>query len=238
MKNVHALQENIFITSDVEIKDARLHKGKWHLEGANILNKFPDYLTDLSECKLVIMTTDQDLIKDGVQAIDYEFLEWFVKNPSCEKVEVAEYLDSGFSYGYKIIIPKEEPFKHKVEVLSKEEILANRSNAYQFIDFDNQELFDYLHDELGVIALESQMHDIQNIVVNHQQKKLEEKLDKIVSKEPSKFLEESDKRMEAKAKLFRYSEEEVYHILAEHTAELFKGSKMTLTEWFDNIKKK
>ena len=35
-----------------------------------------------------------------------------------------------------------------------------------------------------------------------------------------------------------YSEEEVYHILAEHTAELFKGSKMTLTEWFDNIKKK
>jgi hypothetical protein len=35
-----------------------------------------------------------------------------------------------------------------------------------------------------------------------------------------------------------YSEEEVYHILAEHTAELFKGSKMTLTEWFDKIKKK
>jgi hypothetical protein len=33
----------------------------------------------------------------------------------------------------------DEPFKHKVEVLSKEEILANRSNAYEFIDFDNQE---------------------------------------------------------------------------------------------------
>ena len=33
----------------------------------------------------------------------------------------------------------DEPFKHKVEVLSKEEILANRSNAYEFIDFDKQE---------------------------------------------------------------------------------------------------
>ena len=35
-----------------------------------------------------------------------------------------------------------------------------------------------------------------------------------------------------------YSEEEVYHILCEHTAELFKGSKMTLTEWFEKIKNK
>jgi beta-N-acetylglucosaminidase len=29
--------------------------------------------------------------------------------------------------------------KHKVEVIPKEEILANRSNAYEFIDFDKQE---------------------------------------------------------------------------------------------------
>jgi hypothetical protein len=35
-----------------------------------------------------------------------------------------------------------------------------------------------------------------------------------------------------------YSEEEVYHILCEHTAELFKGSKLTLTEWFEQFKKK
>jgi hypothetical protein len=80
--------QHIYITSDEEIKDIRPHKGKWQLEKGQILNKFPDYLTDLSECKLVIMTTDQDLIKDGVQAIDDEFLEWFVKNPSCEFVEV------------------------------------------------------------------------------------------------------------------------------------------------------
>jgi hypothetical protein len=82
--------QHIYITSDEEIKDLRPYKGKWQLEKGQILNKLPNYLTDLSECKLVILTTDQELIKDGVQAIDNEFLEWFVKNPSCEKVEVEE----------------------------------------------------------------------------------------------------------------------------------------------------
>ena len=108
-------KRNIYITSDEEIKDVRPHKGKWQLETGQILNKFPNYLTDLSECKLVIMTTDQDLIKDGVQAIDDEFLQWFVKNSSCEEVEVekAPYdgtksIDKYWGGEYKIIIPKEE----------------------------------------------------------------------------------------------------------------------------------
>lgn len=70
------------------------------------------------------------------------------------------------------------------------------------------------------------------------QESLEEKLDKIVSKEPSKFLEESDKRMEAKAKLFRYSEEEVLDILYKHTEDMLAGNKVTLEEWFDKVKKK
>ena len=73
---------NLYITSDENIKDVRPHKGKWQLEDGLMLNKFPTYLTDLSECKLVIMTTDQNLIADGVQKIDDEFLEWFVQNSS------------------------------------------------------------------------------------------------------------------------------------------------------------
>ncbi len=35
-----------------------------------------------------------------------------------------------------------------------------------------------------------------------------------------------------------YSEEEVYHILVEHTAFLFQGNKSTLSEWFEQFKKK
>jgi hypothetical protein len=34
-----------------------------------------------------------------------------------------------------------------------------------------------------------------------------------------------------------YTEEEVYFILCEHTAELFKGSKLTLSDWFEKFKK-
>jgi hypothetical protein len=113
---------NIYITSDEKIKDVRPHYGKWQLETGRILNKFPNYLTDLSECKLVILTTDQNLIKDGVQAIDDEFLEFIVKNPSCEEVETyrsGNHYDGAMEFYhplfYKIIIPKEEPKQETLE---------------------------------------------------------------------------------------------------------------------------
>jgi hypothetical protein len=78
-------------------------------------------------CRKIILTTDQDLIKDGVQAIDDEFLEWFVKNPSCESVEIKEKQHfeadkskrinplNGVYYSYKIIIPQEEPKQETLE---------------------------------------------------------------------------------------------------------------------------
>jgi hypothetical protein len=70
-------------------------------------------------CKKIILTTDQDLIKDGVQAIDDEFLEWFVKNPSCEYIEVESglfFYVEGEDKRYKIIIPQEEP-KQEDEII-------------------------------------------------------------------------------------------------------------------------
>ena len=60
----------------------------------------------------IILTNDTELIKDKVQAIPDEFLEWFCKNPSCESVEVDSWLGGlsllGLVRKYKIIIPKEE----------------------------------------------------------------------------------------------------------------------------------
>jgi hypothetical protein len=35
-----------------------------------------------------------------------------------------------------------------------------------------------------------------------------------------------------------YSEEDVYHILCEHTAFLFARGKSTLSDWFEQFKKK
>ena len=45
-------------------------------------------------CKKIILTTDQELIKDGVQAIPDEFLEWYVQNPSCEFADVNDWMDT------------------------------------------------------------------------------------------------------------------------------------------------
>jgi hypothetical protein len=127
----HGTNQNIYITSDEEIKE-----GDWVYE--NNLNQetkvyqiikrddklmffrfrsVPIWLDKNQHgCKKIILTDDKDLIKDGVQAIDDEFLEWFVKNPSCEYVEVKELLSNNGNafYGYKIIIPKEKPKHPKV----------------------------------------------------------------------------------------------------------------------------
>ena len=108
MKNIHKIKENIHITSDEEIKE-----GGWHYNLAlNSIQKTTTFDNGLLQEK-IILTTDQDLIKDGVQAIDDEFLEWFVKNTSCEEVEVlfaCRGLNGHTPIGeYKIIIPKEEP---------------------------------------------------------------------------------------------------------------------------------
>jgi hypothetical protein len=125
--NDSGTNHHIYITSDEEIKE-----GDWVY--CNIDNTI-DIASDRTnyhrnEFEKIILTTDQDLIKDGVQAIDDKFLEWFVKNPSYEEIK-AEYkfiphnitqddfcitcdsngcnLDDKEKYKYKIVIPQEEP---------------------------------------------------------------------------------------------------------------------------------
>ena len=59
--------------------------------------------------KKIILTTDTDLIAEGVQALEDEFLEWFVHNPSCTEVEVEDYGNNFYNIRYLILIPQEEP---------------------------------------------------------------------------------------------------------------------------------
>jgi hypothetical protein len=99
--------QNIYITSDEEIKD-----GDWGLSKLNEVILFGRRYNE-KLYKKIILTTDQDLIKDGVQAIDDEFLEWFVKNPSCEEVKVDKNwnypLDKSWEYKLRIIPQEEHP---------------------------------------------------------------------------------------------------------------------------------
>ncbi len=95
-------KRTIYITSDEEIKE-----GYYYDLTHNIVMKSIFYQSSDKNCKKIILTTDQDLIKDGVQAINDEFLEWFVKNPSCEDVEVLKCPIEGLY----TLIPKEEETK-------------------------------------------------------------------------------------------------------------------------------
>jgi hypothetical protein len=107
---------NIYITNLEEIKDG------WSYDRMmRTVNKIDNVYSSK-----IILTTDPDLIKDGVQSIDDEFLQWFVQNPSCEWVKTAKgkmkLNDDGQEYGfpdmskYKIIIPQEEP-KQEDEII-------------------------------------------------------------------------------------------------------------------------
>ena len=132
MKNLYKIQDELYIVSNKEksfycIKECPM-------AGLNI---------DRCDCQIftacsnkvgnIILTTNKLLIKDGVQKIDDEFLEWFVRNPNCEFINVEEKtpdeievelnihghdigltdreFDEWVNNGgqlYKIIIPKEE----------------------------------------------------------------------------------------------------------------------------------
>jgi hypothetical protein len=135
----HCKNYHLYITSDEEIKVDEYYLG----EDNNIY-----CLVSSVNCngKKIILTTDQELIEEGIQAIDDEFLEWFVKNPSCEFVEVKHF---GTCCGnqsitqcincekynpiYKITIPQEEskqdPTLENAKLALREYILANKEKV-------------------------------------------------------------------------------------------------------------
>jgi hypothetical protein len=108
------VNQNIHITFDEKPK-----QGEWSLYQNKIHKCIEDIIGD--EFKKIILTTDQDLIKEGVQAIPDEFLDWFIENPSCEKVDfrlLAKLNKSTKKYEdfWEIFIPEEEPkFEDSIE---------------------------------------------------------------------------------------------------------------------------
>ena len=135
---------NLYITSD-----EKFVIDEYITDGIEVIKATPKLvdgqgLLNRRDWKKIILTTDQYLIADGVQAIDDEFLEWFVKNPSCEYVEVSEdyFKPSNMVYGhdtepYKIIIPKEEQKQHLIDMMKSDEELGLYDEPKQHIEFIN-----------------------------------------------------------------------------------------------------
>jgi hypothetical protein len=125
--------QNIYITSDEEVKDGEYGVcANLVREGYNSFHatfkmdsEQRQAMEELggqqkAEVLKIVLTTDQDLIKDGVQPIPDEFLLWFVDktNDSGKSIDIVEIdkvglvSDNGrvlYGVKYKIIIPKEEP---------------------------------------------------------------------------------------------------------------------------------
>jgi hypothetical protein len=106
--NLYSTGQHLYITSDEYI-------GLSYYLDDNLVRKgvIDDrrYWEVRKDYKKIILTTDPKLIKDGVQAIDDEFLEWFVKNLSCEYVDVMDLWKDGESSrhdSYQIIISEED----------------------------------------------------------------------------------------------------------------------------------
>ena len=110
----HGINQHIYITSNDKALEPEW--GYIPFEGGTV-KRIGRYFAD--DWKKIILTTDPKLIEDGIQAIDDTFLEWFVKNQSCEEVEVkkeccgqcderlCEVYDLGIKeLDYKIILPR------------------------------------------------------------------------------------------------------------------------------------
>jgi len=218
---------NLYITSDEEIKE-----GDWFITKEEVFkctlsdefiwrNNFDKFPSIKIDCKKIILTTDQELIKEGIQPIPDEFLKWFVKNPSCESVVVKyqywkEINDVG-KYTYKIIIPSEEPKPHILSCcISLEECYCGK--------YPKQETLDEL------AKTNANYESGKNTNPSKEHFKLALKRAYI------KGYEESEKHL--------YSEEEVLKLLEDYDREFKLDTfaytnpcSFTVKEWFNQYKK-
>ena len=134
------INQNIYITSN-----SKFVRDEYITDGIEVMKSTPKLvdaqgLVDRRDWKKILMTTDPELIKDGVHPIGEEFLKWFVENPTCIKVEVVYGLfnpmgrqvdpnDLGQNHSkcvwkYKIITTKEEQKQHLIDMMKGDEELG------------------------------------------------------------------------------------------------------------------
>ena len=252
-RNDYFTNQHIYITSDEEIKEGdwyintfvseKEQKPQTHTEKRHLINHQKDYR--FKYCKKIILTTDQDLIKDGVQAIDDEFLEWFVKNPSCEEVGIEKFhgiktsiaeisaVSGNDDYNwkgigdfrdYKIIIPKEEP-KQEGYICPHTKLQCDDECCVSVEDC-------HIEASIGVLS-------------EPKQETLEEVAEKYVDSfeygiaHPRRVCKNAFINGAKWQQERSYSEEEVLNMINDYDAsQILFNEKYTYNEWFEQYKKK
>ena len=137
MKNLYKIKKDLYVisnTEDVNDNDYIITKDDRLIKVSYLLSD------EVAKGFKVILTTNDQLIKDGVQAINDEFLNWFVKNPSCDFIRTLKvpYFDES-SHSYLLDIPKEEP-KQELSLKINDEFLDTTSKEILYTlmeEFDN-----------------------------------------------------------------------------------------------------
>lgn len=216
--------QHIYITSDEEIKE-----GDWVFLPSNEIYKMSNtdmihYLESESKStKKIILTTDQDLIKDGLQAIDNEFLEWFVKNPTYEEVYIIK--------KYKQVNQDNPLHKGSTALRFSHYEIHLLKATKQMIDEWNL-IYCKLKSRQIPIKEEPKQVTAESIVQN-----TANSLGKSIP-ETFEIMENFSKELD-KLKEKMYSEEEVIHLLkALQLYKLVHTERINIEKWLEKFKKK
>lgn len=125
MKNLYKIEDELYIISNTE----NISENCWIITEGRLVQVSYLLSNEVAKGNKVILTTNKLLIKDGIQEIDDEFLEWFSsKNPSCDSIKInlvpvneygSEITVGGYGFDrfkYKIIIPQEESKQSKIDL--------------------------------------------------------------------------------------------------------------------------
>ncbi len=137
---------NLYITSNEEIQIDEWCFEIYNRESTAVAPRFIDennntwwlrqinmsVSADDANCKKIILTTDVRLIKDGVQAIDDEFLDWFIKNQKREIPIITTTVNNESHYTTNIGFEswRKEPKQETLEEVALRQLFKNRSNCY------------------------------------------------------------------------------------------------------------
>jgi hypothetical protein len=235
--------QHIYIISDEEIKEWYIYEGRLLRASVNH-SKY-----ELLYGKPIILTTDPDLIKDGVQAIDDEFLEWFIKNPSCEFVKVENIsLDNVIEEWWQDLSNEEliEVYKktgnfrlggwgHDIGPTQEdvEDMYLDIHNLKQLKDNYYKIIIPQEEQRQHIISIMKEDEEL-GLYEESKQETLEEANWKVLSTKDDTFYNGAKWQAER-----MYSEEEVLEILNKRVFDLkHKKDTKTTKEWFEQFKKK